>query len=432
MFPHVTPNLTSSAARLPRLPSSTRYELLQPLGTGTMGTVYRALDRRTDQPVAVKMLKSKRSESSALYKRLAQELPALVGLDHPNIARPLAFEEDGDCGCLVYELVEGGRSLLATVEQHGRLAEEVAVRIITQLAQALHYAHGRQVVHRDVNPANVLLLPDGRAKLTDFGLAKEVKEVKDAKEVRSGSRDRTRDTARPTPAPAPSPAPSPFMAPELVVKTGAADARCDVYSLAATLYHAIAGRPPVDPASRSASGSRRTTYRRPTPTVLVAGLSGKADAAIRAALEPNPDRRPATCMEFFRLLSARRSTTAPVPKLTSEFPGAERRASVRFGLKVGGCAVVDPDVHGGWGSEEAWPLVVRDVSSGGVGVLLARRFEPGTDLSIELVVGTGGPPQRLPARVVRVQAERGGYWVHGCAFDPPLSDEQLATLLKFA
>jgi serine/threonine protein kinase len=405
--------VTTSSTQ-PRLPSSTRYEVQQPIGTGTLGTVYRALDRRTGQPVAVKVLRLKLSESPALHQRLAAEFPVVSGLDHPNIARLLAMEDDGEIRYLVYELVEGA-SLLARVEQHGRLPEDVAVRIITQLAQALHYAHGRQAVHRDVNPANVLLLPDGRAKLTDFGLAKD---------SRDGPRDRSRDANRP-PA-------SPFMAPEQLAKPAAADARCDVYSLAATLYHVIAGRPPSDGSSRPATGSKRSTSRRSPGPALVAGLSGRVDAAIRAAVDPNPDRRPASCLEFFRLLSARRPLGAPVPKQTADFPGGERRATVRYALRVGGCAVVDPDVHGGWGSEEIWPLVVRDVSAGGVGVLLARRFEPGTDLSIELVVGTSGPPQRLPARVVRVQVERGGYWIHGCAFDPPLGDEQLEALLKFA
>ena len=91
--------------------------------------------------------------------------------------------------------------------------------------------------------------------------------------------------------------------------------------------------------------------------------------------------------------------------------------------------MVDPDVHAG-GPGESWPLVVRDVSAGGAGVLLARRFEPGTELAIELAGGPGAPARRLPARVVRVRADRGGCWVHGCAFDPPLDGQQLAALLR--
>jgi serine/threonine protein kinase len=383
--------------------------------------VYRALDRRTGQPVAVKVLRLKPSERPALHRRLAAEFPALSELDHPNIARPLAFEEDGELTYLVYELVEGG-SLLTRVEQHGRLAEDVAVRVVTQLAQALHYAHQRQVVHRDVSPANVLLLPDGRAKLTDFGLARG------APSAPGGPRDRTRDVARPG-AP---PAAPPFVAPELLAGPDAADARCDVYSLAATLYYAIVGRPPGDRATQPAAGPGKATVRRPTPPTPIPGLSGRADAAIRAALDPDPDRRPASCLELCRVLNARRCQAAPVPKLTSEFSGPERRAWVRFGLRVGGWAVVDPDVHAGGGSDEMWPLVVRDVSAGGIGVLLARRFEPGAELSVELVLGAGRPPRRLPARVVRVQPERDGYWVHGCAFDPPLGDEELGSLLQFA
>jgi hypothetical protein len=75
-------------------------------------------------------------------------------------------------------------------------------------------------------------------------------------------------------------------------------------------------------------------------------------------------------------------------------------------------------------------VVVRDVSAGGIGVLAARRFEPGTELSVELATGPGGRPRRLAATVVRVKVDRAGHWVHGCAFKTPLDTEQLRALLK--
>src|SRR6185436_14269334 len=122
--------------------------------------------------VAIKVLKQCLKDNATLHHRLAREFKAACELEHPNIVRALAFETDGDLSYLVYELVEGG-SLADRLEKHSRLPEDVSILIITQIAQALHYAHERQVIHRDVKPDNILLLASGKAKLTDFGLAKD-------------------------------------------------------------------------------------------------------------------------------------------------------------------------------------------------------------------------------------------------------------------
>ena len=111
-------------------------------------------------------------------------------------------------------------------EDRGRLSENEAVRIITQIAQALHYAHLKQVIHRDVKPDNILVLPDGRAKLTDFGLAKDYNNDQDLTRQASGLG---------TPN---------FMAPEQFADAKTVGPRSDVYSLAATLYSAVTGRLP--------------------------------------------------------------------------------------------------------------------------------------------------------------------------------------------
>jgi hypothetical protein len=154
------------------------------------------------------------------------------------------------------------------------------------------------------------------------------------------------------------------------------------------------------------------------------------DNAIFAALNPKPDGRPATCLEFFKLLTSRTpfEKLKGAPALT--YDGQDRRVTTRYSLRFGGCAVVDLNIHGG--EEEQWPLVVRDVSAQGIGILLARRFEPGTELTVEGAAGPEGKVERLPARVVRVEAERAGHWIHGCLFANPLADEQLKSLLKFA
>lgn len=402
-----------------RLPRSNRYEFQTPIGAGGMGTVYRALDRQTDELVAIKVLKFKLSENPTLHHRLAREFKAASELEHPNIVRALAIENDGEMSYLVYELVEGG-NLAERIEQHGPLPEDVALRIITQMAQALHYAHERHVIHRDVKPDNILLLPNGKAKLTDFGLAKDYS---------TEDQDLTRcASALGTPH---------FMAPEQFADAKNVDARCDVYSLGATLYNLLTGQLPFDAKFALAILTMKETCKYPSARSLVPGLNERFDVAIRAALDPDADRRPASCLEFFKLLTGRRRLgegplATPAPIRTAIAPSDNRRVEARYSLRVGSCGVVDTDVHLGGVSHERWPLVVRDVSTGGIGVLLARRFEPGTELWIDLEFGPSAPPEALAVRVVRVQPERAGHWIHGCTFESAMSAEQMKALLKYA
>jgi serine/threonine protein kinase len=400
------------------LPSVSRYEFGAVVGTGGWGTVYRALDRKTGQEVAIKVLRVSLADDPTQHQRLVQEFRAATQLEHPNIVRALEMGNDGHVSYLVFELVEGislGERISA-----GPLPEAEAVRVATQVAQALHYAHLRNVIHRDVKPDNILVLPDGRAKLTDFGLAKD----------HNNDQDLTRHACGlGTPN---------FMAPEQFADAKSVGPRSDVYALAATLFAAVTGRLPFAAKTPFATLVKK---EREVPSVraFVPALSERLEAAIRAALRPDPKERPRSCLEFFKLLTARTAfddgsfddLPASVVMLTG--PGTERRAWVRHALDVGSCGVIDTAVcAGGPESEEFWPLVIRDLSNGGVGVLLARRFEPGTELSIELSAGPNAPPRRLSARVVRVVSEKGGHWVHGCAFPENLTDDELDGLLKYA
>ncbi len=401
-----------------RLPSLARYEFGEAVGSGGMGTVYRALDRTTGQQVAIKVLRAKMTDDLTAHQRFVQEFRAATQLEHPNIVRALDMGIDGSISYLVYELVEGpdlGDRIRAT----GKLSETEAVKIITQTAQALHYAHLRQVIHRDVKPDNILLLPDGRAKLTDFGLAKDY----------NNDLDLTRHaSALGTPH---------FMAPEQFGDAKHVDARCDVYGLGATLYNAVTGKLPFHAKFPLAILARKE-HETLSARSLVPGLSERLDVAIQSAMRVDPDLRPPSCLEFFKLLTARSKFDGEMPGRDSRLARkpvvpSDRRSCVRHILDVGSCGVVDTAATGDGGpeSEEMWPLVIRDVSNGGIGVLLARRFEAGTVLTIEFQVGSTGFT-RLEVRVVRVEAEGAGHWTHGCAFKHKLSDDELANLLKHA
>ena len=408
--------MTAPAVKTARLPAAARYEFGEPIGSGGVGTVYRARDRQTGQRVAVKVLRTKVSDNPTVHQRFAREFRAATQLEHPNIVRALDMGTDGTLSFLVYELVEG-ESLGDRVESKGPLPEGEAVRVTTQIAQALHYAHLRLVIHRDVKPDNILVLPDGRAKLTDFGLAKDY----------NCDEELTRHaTGLGTPN---------YMAPEQFADAKSVGPRSDVYSLAATLYAVVTG---ILPFAAKTSFAILVKKEREIPSVRAKNpaLSERLDAAIRHALQPEPKDRPRSCLEFFKLLTSKTRfddgnadelpASAAVPTA-----GSERRAWVRHTLDVGSCGVVDTSVAGGCPeSEEFWPLVIRDLSVGGIGVLLARRCELGTELSVELSAGPGAAPRRLVAKVVRVVSEKAGPWVHGCAFAKPLTEEELTNLLK--
>ena len=215
-------------ARQVRLPTTSRYEFREPIGEGGAGTVFRAFDRQTQADVAIKVLSANLWDNPTLHRRLVVEFQAAQALEHPNIVRALDCQTEDEISYLVYELVEGG-SLGDRIQKHGKLSEEEALAIFSQLTQAVQFAHERRIIHRDIKPDNVLLTSTGRVKLTDFGLAKDYNNV--------GQEITRPASALGTPH---------FMAPEQFADAKTADARCDIYSLAATFYNVLTGNLPFD------------------------------------------------------------------------------------------------------------------------------------------------------------------------------------------
>jgi hypothetical protein len=163
-------------------------------------------------------------------------------------------------------------------------------------------------------------------------------------------------------------------------------------------------------------------------------LTERTERAIRRATDPDPTRRPATCAEFMKLLRGRPMTAGTLKPDARATAADDRRGYVRYALGAGtNCTInrsaFDAPAPAVPDPQEVWPLVVQDVSASGVGILLARRCEPGTELVIEVSAGADRAVRSLPARVVRVRKDNFGHWMHGCAFLAPLEEPELTALL---
>ena len=146
------------------------YSLIERIGEGGMGVVWKAKDTTLDREVAIKFLPQAFATDSDRMARFEREAKLLASLHHPNIASIFGFETTPDCTFLVMELVEGED--LAALLRNGAVSVDEAVGIARQIAEGLAEAHEKGIVHRDLKPANVKRTPDGKVKVLDFGLAR--------------------------------------------------------------------------------------------------------------------------------------------------------------------------------------------------------------------------------------------------------------------
>ncbi len=216
---------------MPPVPGTTlaHYTILGPLGAGAMGEVYRARDTKLGREVAIKVLPEHFADEPERLKRFEREAKTLASLNHPNVAQIFGVDQVGDTCFLVLELVPG-ESLEARLKR-GPLPLDEALEVCRQIAEGLEAAHEAGVIHRDLKPANVLLTPDGRVKILDFGLAKP------ANEGHSGS---STDSVLSTEAGRLLGTPT-YMAPEQARGKGI-DKRVDVWAFGCVLYECLTAK----------------------------------------------------------------------------------------------------------------------------------------------------------------------------------------------
>jgi Tol biopolymer transport system component/predicted Ser/Thr protein kinase len=213
------------------------YEVLAPIGAGGMGEVYRARDTRLDRTVAIKILPARVAADPERRKRFEQEARLVSNLNHPHICVLYDVGREGDVDFLVMEYLEG--ATLAERLEKGPLPWEQALRYAIQIADALHKAHGRGVVHRDLKPGNVILTKAG-PKLLDFGLAK-LRAVRRPESPEASSQLATPSKGAPLTREGTVLGTLPYMAPEQL-EGKESDARTDLFAFGAVLYEMLTGR----------------------------------------------------------------------------------------------------------------------------------------------------------------------------------------------
>ncbi len=282
-----------------------RYRLRDKLGQGGMGVVYRAEDEADGSVVAIKVLPADRTADPQALRRFHKEARLLAEVHNRHVANLLEVNEDGGVHYLVLEFV-AGTPLDTFVNAHGPLGEPAALAILADVARGLAEAHERGIIHRDLKPANILVaeLDSGQLapKLMDFGLARHLVETESLNLTRAGA-------VLGTPY---------YMAPEQATG-GAIDPRADVYSLGATLFHLLAGRPPF---LASSPLEVLALHRHEPPPALQKLNPAVSDATCRLVerlLAKAPEARPANAgavvREVERILRGEPADVALHPRL---------------------------------------------------------------------------------------------------------------------
>jgi len=285
-----------------------RYELHEVVGSGGMASVWRAIDRVLDRPVAVKILHARLAEDPSFLDRFKNEAMASARLTHPNIVSVFDTGADGPIAYIVMELFDG-ETLGDRLARSGPLEPAAAAANVVQVLNGLEFAHEHGVIHRDMKPANVLVGADGRVKVTDFGIAKA---------AYAAAEDPT-TTGKVLGS-------VPYLAPEQVEGVPI-DARADVYGVGAMLYELLTGRTPFRAETDIAEAMLRLTSDPIPPRAVRAGIPRALDAIVLRALARDRGARFATAADMAAALS-RFQAGAQSPAAVPAEPEPVHRAGV--------------------------------------------------------------------------------------------------------
>jgi serine/threonine protein kinase len=274
------------------------YEILELLGRGGMGSVYKASQKKLDRIVALKVLDAKLASSKEFTSRFGREAKALALLNHPNVVQIFDYGHDGDRYYLVMEYVEGAS--LRHVMDTQKLGPEAALRYVRQICDALDYAHSEGIIHRDVKPDNILIDKHGNLKVADFGLAKIATKEGETPVSLVTQADRVMGTPN-------------YMAPEQRLQTSSVDHRADIFSLGVVFYEMLTGNLPMG------------SFPPPSQSVQV---NVHLDEVVLKAMNTNPELRYQRVSEIKQDVTENNSTTIPRSENVAEHPGKLAKLSL--------------------------------------------------------------------------------------------------------
>jgi serine/threonine protein kinase len=317
----VPPTINELAAKFPQL------EILDLIGSGGMGAVYKARQKQLDRLVALKILPPGVGDAPAFAERFAREARALARLNHPGIVTLYEFGQTAGLFFFLMEFVDGVN--LRQLLNAGRVAPREALAIVPQICDALQYAHDQGIVHRDIKPENILLDRRGRVKVADFGIAKligtEVAVADGAGEAEVWAGNLTDSgTTIGTPR---------YMAPEQKDRPLEVDHRADIYSLGVVLYQMLTGELPG---------------QKIEPPAKRFHLDVRLDEVVLRALEKAPGRRYQQASEFKTQVETIAATSDSTAKISGARGGASPPDPAQFAAwekRAPGCASAAANVE---------------------------------------------------------------------------------------
>lgn len=268
------------------LANHSRFNVISMLGSGAMGTVYRAMDNLTGQFVAIKVLQAMDTQS---FKRFHREMELLKRLNHPNLVSLYDANLAGETPYLVMECVEG-ISLDRLLTRRGLFRVSDACEVIFHVAQGLQHAHEQNVIHRDIKPSNIMITPQGNVKLLDWGLARILQGMTSMQDIYITVAHQTVGTPD-------------YIAPEQLEDSRTVDARADIYSLGGTLFTLLTGKAPRD----WRTGNTVAYQWLERPDLSVSAIRGDTKSGLRRVLlrmlELNREKRIHSAAQLQELLA---------------------------------------------------------------------------------------------------------------------------------
>jgi serine/threonine protein kinase len=267
------------------------YKIVDKIGEGGMGAVYKGIDMMLEREVAIKVLRPELARQPDIVERFRIEAVTLAKLNHPNIATLFNFFRQGDDYFMVMEFVRG-ETLDSRMRRSGTMAHEVAIPLFCQALDGIDHAHRMGIIHRDIKPANIMLTEAGSIKVMDFGIARV---LGSARMTKQGNIIGTIE----------------YMSPEQVLGQET-DSRSDIYSLGILLYEMLTGRVPFTGDSEYKLMQCQIEVTPPPPRSLSPGISPQIENAVMKALAKNPADRFGTAADFRAALLGETGRLEPV------------------------------------------------------------------------------------------------------------------------